>query len=217
MKIELIRRVPTTKTEYFEIIGISRCFFVLPRRSFPTIFRQLSDEWIIKSSTSGLDPTYFRVTIHYSTTAPHSLYVKLCDSTTFSFLSTCLPSSVLCFPSSVPCLPSSVLRLPSPVLCFSSSVLCSPSSVLWFYSPSMVLNFVNTVFSSSVLCSVFISVNTVFFFVSTVLTFLSTVFSFVNSVLEFLNKLWGQKPSRNSICKRLWSPGFHSEESISPG
>ncbi len=53
MKIALIRRVSTKKTEYFEIIGISRRFFVLPRRSFPTIFRQLSDEWIIKSSTSG--------------------------------------------------------------------------------------------------------------------------------------------------------------------
>jgi hypothetical protein len=53
MKIELIRRVPTTKTEYFEIIGISRWFFVLPRRSFPAIFPQLSDERIIKSSTSG--------------------------------------------------------------------------------------------------------------------------------------------------------------------
>ncbi len=53
MKIELIRRVPTTKTEYFEIIGISRWFFVLPRRSFLTIFHQLSDEWIIKSSSSG--------------------------------------------------------------------------------------------------------------------------------------------------------------------
>ncbi len=109
MKIELIRRVPTTKTEYFEIIGISRRFFVLPLRSFSTIFRQLSDEWIIKSSTSNLDPMSLRVTIHYSTTAPHSLYVKLCDSTNFSFLCTCLPSSVLCFPSSVLCLPSSVL------------------------------------------------------------------------------------------------------------
>jgi hypothetical protein len=53
LKVELIRRVPTTKTEYFEIIGISRRFFVLPRRSFTTIFHQLSDEWIINSSSSG--------------------------------------------------------------------------------------------------------------------------------------------------------------------
>ena len=97
MKIELIRRVPTMKTEYFEIIGISRWFFVLPRRSFPTIFHQLSDEWIIKSSTSGTRPTSFRITFHYSTTAPHSLNVKLCDSTIFNFLSTCFPSSVLCY------------------------------------------------------------------------------------------------------------------------
>ncbi len=88
MKIELIRRVPTTKTEYFEIIGISRRFFVLPRRSFPTLFRHLSDELIIKNSTSGTRPTFFRVTIHYSTTAPHSLWVQ-CDSTNFYFLSTC--------------------------------------------------------------------------------------------------------------------------------
>jgi hypothetical protein len=53
LKVKLIRWVPTTKTEYFEIIGISRRFFVLPRRSFTTIFHQLSDEWIIKSSSSG--------------------------------------------------------------------------------------------------------------------------------------------------------------------
>ncbi len=53
MKIALIRRVPTKKTEYFKNIGISRRFFVLPRRSVPTIFRQLSDEWIIKSRTCG--------------------------------------------------------------------------------------------------------------------------------------------------------------------
>ncbi len=74
MKIELIRRVPTIKTEYFdingiflqliwrvlimltdyfEINGIFLRFSILTRRSFPTIFRQLSDVLIkINSSTS---------------------------------------------------------------------------------------------------------------------------------------------------------------------
>ncbi len=89
MKIELIRRVPTTKTEYFEIIGISQRFFVLPRRSFPTIFRQLSDEWIIKSSSSG---TWSHVLQGYNPLLYHCatlLYVNLCDSTNFYFLSAC--------------------------------------------------------------------------------------------------------------------------------
>ncbi len=76
MKIELIRRVPTMKTEYFDISGIFLQLFwrvlkmltdyfeingiflrfsILTRRSFPTIFRQLSDELIkINSSTSGI-------------------------------------------------------------------------------------------------------------------------------------------------------------------
>ncbi len=104
MKIKLIRLVPTTKAEYFESIGISRRFFVLTRRSFPTIFRQLpTNESISKVAPPGFDPTTFRVTIYYSTTAPHSLYVNLCDSTLFALLSTCLPSSVLCFSSSVLC------------------------------------------------------------------------------------------------------------------
>jgi hypothetical protein len=98
MKIKLIWRAPTTKTEYFEIIGISQRFFVLTRRSFLTIFRQLpTNESISKAAPPGFDPTTFRVTIYYSTTAPHSLYVNLCDSTLFPLLSTCLPSSVLCF------------------------------------------------------------------------------------------------------------------------
>ncbi len=98
MKIKVIRRVPTTKTEYFEIIGISRRFFVLTGRSFPTIFRQLpTNESVPKAAPPGIDPTTFRVTIYYSTTAPHSLYDDLYDRTFFSLLSTCLPSLVMCF------------------------------------------------------------------------------------------------------------------------
>ncbi len=65
MQIELIRRVPTMTTEYFDISGIFLLliwrvltmltdyfdingiflrFSILTRRSFPTIFRQLSDK-----------------------------------------------------------------------------------------------------------------------------------------------------------------------------
>ncbi len=76
MKIELIRRVPTTKTEYFEIIGISRRFFVLPQRSFPTIFRQLSDEWIIKSSTCGTRSHILQV---YNPLLYHCATLSLCE------------------------------------------------------------------------------------------------------------------------------------------
>ncbi len=90
MKIELNRRVPTTKTEYFEIIGIFPDGFLFSREG---VFRQVSVNFLTNESSkvasAGLDPTSFRVTIHYSTSAPHSLYVKLCDSTNFYFLSTC--------------------------------------------------------------------------------------------------------------------------------
>jgi hypothetical protein len=44
MQIELIRRVPTMKMKYFEAQWNFPTVFVLTRRSFPTIFRQLSDE-----------------------------------------------------------------------------------------------------------------------------------------------------------------------------
>ncbi len=89
MKIELIRRVPTTKTEYFEISRISRRFFVLPRRSFPTIFRQLSDEWIIKSSTSG---TQSHVLQGYNPLLYHCATLPLSKTVWLTF-----PSSVLVY------------------------------------------------------------------------------------------------------------------------
>ncbi len=101
MIIELIRRVPTRKTEYFEIIGISRRFLFSRKGVFRHFSVNFPTNESSKAAPARLDPTSFRITIHYSTTAPHSLYVKLSDSTFFSFLSTCLPSSVLCFPSSV--------------------------------------------------------------------------------------------------------------------
>ncbi len=55
MLIELIRRFPTMKMDYFEAQWNFPTVFVLTHRSFPTIFRQLSDAWIkIKfSSTTG--------------------------------------------------------------------------------------------------------------------------------------------------------------------
>ncbi len=39
MKIELIRRVPTMKTEYFEISGFFRMCSALARRGFPTVMK----------------------------------------------------------------------------------------------------------------------------------------------------------------------------------
>jgi hypothetical protein len=44
MQIELIRRVPTMKAEYFEEQWNFPTVFVLAGRNFSTIFRQLSDE-----------------------------------------------------------------------------------------------------------------------------------------------------------------------------
>ncbi len=50
--------------------------FCSMRRNFPTIFRQRSDSNLkSKAAVPGLDPPSFRITICYSTTAPHSLTV----------------------------------------------------------------------------------------------------------------------------------------------
>ncbi len=50
--------------------------------NFPSTF-QLSES--SKVAPAGLDPTTFRITIHYSTTAPQSLYMNLRDGTKFYF------------------------------------------------------------------------------------------------------------------------------------
>jgi hypothetical protein len=77
--LHLIRRVLTILTEHFEIGRIFQRVFVLMRRSFPTIFRQLSDNKSkSKPALPGLDPTSSRITTCYSTTAPHSLYIFDC-------------------------------------------------------------------------------------------------------------------------------------------
>jgi hypothetical protein len=69
----------TILTENFEIGGIFQRVFVLTRRSFPTIFRQLSDNKSkSKAAVPGLDPMSSRITTCYSTTAPHSLYMFGC-------------------------------------------------------------------------------------------------------------------------------------------
>ncbi len=62
-------------------------------RNFPTVFCSLAKEYpdnfptneSSKAATAGLDPTTFRVTIHYSTTAPHSLYSMSSCVTALSF------------------------------------------------------------------------------------------------------------------------------------
>jgi len=116
-------------------------------------------------------------------------------STVFFFFSTVLTFVILCFSSSV--------------LCFSSS----PSSVHCF-SPQYGVKHRQYMFSLSVLCSS----PSILCFSSSVLCLPSSVLCFfVNTVLDFSTIYGGTEPSRNSICKRLWSPGFDSEESISPG
>ncbi len=119
MKIELIRRVPTTKTEYLEIIGISRRFFVLPRRSFTTIFRQLSDEWIIKTSTNGTRSNILQVDnplLYHCATLSICLWFPWLQSL-FTFVST-----VFSFVSTVLTFVSTVLTFVSTVLTFVSIV-----------------------------------------------------------------------------------------------
>jgi hypothetical protein len=157
MKIKLIRRVSTTKMKYFEIIGISRWFFVLTQRSFPTVFRQLlTNETISKAAPPGIDPTTFRVTIYYSTLSlcyflwQHTLFLA---QYMFTFIST-----MLTFVSTVFSLVSTPFTYVNTVFFFFSIVLTFVSSVFSFVSTlffflSMVSNFVSTVFSSSVLCS----------------------------------------------------------------
>jgi hypothetical protein len=122
MKIEVIRQVLTTKTEYFKIIGISRRFFVPTRRSFPTIFRQLSDQWInTKSSnrdsiprTSGLQSTTLPL-------RPLSLCDKQADSTQYFFT----------FVSTVFSFVSTVLPLVSTLLFFVSTLFTSVNTVFF--------------------------------------------------------------------------------------
>jgi hypothetical protein len=212
MKIELIRWVPTMKTEYidisgiflqliwrvlrmptdyFEINGIFLRFSILTRRSFPTIFRQLSDELIkINSSTSGIRPTICWVTIWYSTTVPllHVLWwyilLILFVSTLFIFVNT-----VLFFVSTVLTVVSTVL-----LFFFISTQFTFVNAAFFFVST--VLNFVRTVLNI---------VRTVLNFVRTVLNFVRTVFFLVSTVLNLvsiacfplsiqcwnLNNLWG--------------------------
>jgi hypothetical protein len=95
---------PTSSTdgmmaENFEIRRIFLQFAVLTQRSFLTIFCQLSNKGIkIKSSTSGAQ-TY--VLQHYNLLlylrATITFYLHRFISTIFSFVSTCLPFSLLCF------------------------------------------------------------------------------------------------------------------------
>ncbi len=169
MKIKLIRRVPTTKAEYFESIGISRRFFFLTRRSFPTIFRQLpTNESIPKAAPPWFDPTTFRVTIYYSTTAPHSLYVNLCDS-------------------SFPC--SYMFTFVSTVFSFVSTVLTFVSTVFSFlYSVHLRQNCVFLLqYCVNLRHTVFFFVSTVFFIVRSLFTFVSTLFFFLSMVLNFVS------------------------------
>ena len=75
--LQLIWRILTILTEHFDVSRIFQRFSVLMLRSFPTIFRQLSDRNLkSKAAVLGLDPPTFRITTLYSTTAPHSLYVS---------------------------------------------------------------------------------------------------------------------------------------------
>ncbi len=139
MKIKLIRRVPTMKreyfeiseiflqwiwrvetmlTEYFEINEIFLRFFVLTWRSFPTIFRQLSDEWIkIKSSTIMTRTSFLQ---------DYNLPLYHCATTL---------TEVLCTFNSI--------FLVSTLFILVSTVLTSVNIVLFFVST--VLTFVNTV------------------------------------------------------------------------
>ncbi len=102
-------------TEYFEINGIFLRFFVLMRRSFPTIFRHFPTNES-KSKASGLEPPFFRTTFCYSTTASLLHLTKLLSllvsfvNTLFIFVRTVLTSvNIVLFyvsaelPSSIQC------------------------------------------------------------------------------------------------------------------
>ncbi len=164
MQIELIQRFPTIKTKYFDAQGCSAEFFNRFPMSCNTVFWQFSvtfptDESKSKVASPGLDPATFRVSTHYSTTAPELLCCNVLSfvstlftfvNTVFSFVSTVLSfvSNVLTFVSTVFPFVSTLFTFVSTVffslsvlcsslLCFSSSVLCSPSSILCFSSSVM--------------------------------------------------------------------------------
>ncbi len=104
-------------TEYFEINEIFLRFFVLTRRNFPTIFRQLSDEWFkIKSST---------IVTRTSSLQDYNLLLYHCATLTLG--------SFTYFQYFFPCQYSVYL----------STVLTSVNIVLFFVST--VVTFVNTV------------------------------------------------------------------------
>ncbi len=160
MKIKLIRRVPTMKTEYFEIIGISRRFFVLPQRSFPTIFRQLSNKWIIKSGTSGTRSHILQV---YNPLLYHCATLSLCEtvwqylfnfvSTVFSFVSTVLTfvSTVLTFVSTVFSFVSTLFSFVSTLFFFPQYVVKLRQYCVFFFSTLFIYPSI-LCFTSSVLC-----------------------------------------------------------------
>ncbi len=135
------------------------------------VFQQFSVNFLTnessKAAPAGLDPTSFRFTIHYSTTAPHSPYENLCDSTIFLFSQYLFTfvSTVFSFVSTVLTFVSTVLTFVSTVFSFVSTLLTFVSTLFFFPQYGVKLHqyyvfFVSTqfiypsilCFTSSVLC-----------------------------------------------------------------
>jgi hypothetical protein len=140
MQIELIRGFPMMKTKYFDVQGYSAEFFYRFPLSRDGVFRQFSvnfptDESKSKVLSTGLDPASSRNTAHYSTTAPHKLYIV---------------HIVISFVSTLFTFVNTVFFFVSTVLSFVSNVSTFVSTVFSFVST--LFTFVNTVFSSLVLC-----------------------------------------------------------------
>jgi hypothetical protein len=170
--LQLIWRVLTILTEHFEIGGIFQRVFVLTRRSFPTIFRQLSDNKSkSKAALPGHDPLSSRITTWYSTTAP-TPFMSLVGRHCCVFLRQysvhlgqyCVFLRQYCVKLRQYCVflrqYSVHLRQDCVFLrqnCVNFRRFCvflRQNSVVKtvFFFVSIVLNLVNTVFSSSVLC-----------------------------------------------------------------
>jgi hypothetical protein len=179
--LQLIWRILTILTEHFDVSRIFQRFSVLMLRSFPTIFRQLSDRNLkSKAAVLGLDPPTFRITTLYSTTAPHSLYV----SESLSAISYPSPVNALLCQHCVNCV---YLRQCCVFLRQYSVHLRQYCVFLHQYCVFLRQYSVHPPRSVN---TVFFFVSTVFYFVSTQFTFVNTVFFFVSIVLSFVSTVF---------------------------
>jgi hypothetical protein len=127
-------------TDYFEINGIFLWYSILMRRSFPTIFRQLSDKLIKNNSSTSKARTYDLQNYNLLL-----LHIINCYLLLLSFVSTMfiLVITVFTFVNSVLFFVSTVLTVVTTVFSFINTQFTFVNAAFFFVS--ILLNFVRTV------------------------------------------------------------------------